>query len=151
MKISTDGGGAAPAWLYAIGIVLLWLLALNLAAWISGWRSLARSYATDAPTTGQAFSYQSGRLGYSNYGSCLHFVSGPAGLALSVLFAFRPGHRPLFVPWSDVSARFYEGWVLRYAEFCFAKHPETRLRVFRGLGEKLLAAGGNVVRPAETH
>ncbi len=148
----SDASAETPGWALFVlpfGFALFWNFALQLTSSMSGWRTLARDYASAASITGQTFSFRSGRLGYMNYGTCLQFVSGPAGLAISVLFIFRPGHEPLFVPWSDVSARYYPGWVFRYAELRFERHPELRLRIFRGLAEQLLAAGGNLVRPSE--
>ena len=147
-----ESNADAPAWLFSAFpflFVFMWLFVLNLLSFIGGWRSLARSYAAGPAPQGQAFSFRSARLGLVDYGSCLRFVSGPAGLSISVLFLFRPGHKPLFIPWYDVSVRLTKGWVFRYAEFFFAKHPDVRLRVFQRLAEQLLAAGGNVVHPEQ--
>ena len=140
-----------PTWAFPVFFGFVWLFVLNLLSSIGGWRSLAQSYATGVSAQGQTFSFRSARLGSVNYGSCLRFVSGPAGLAIAVLFAFRPGHRPLFVPWSDVSVRLSKGWVFSYTDFYFAKHPGIRLRIHRGLGQQLLAAGGDVVSSSDTN
>ena len=53
----------------------------------------------------------------SRYNGMLRFDVSRAGLRLSVLPLFRPGHRPFFVPWSEVSAEarrrlLFETWVL---------------------------------------
>jgi len=126
-----------------------WLFVLNILAFIGGWRSLAAVYAATGPPQGESFSFRSASLDPVNYASCLRFVAGPAGLYIAVLFPFRPGHRPLFVPWSDVSASPRRGWLFRYIDLRFARQPGVTLQIRRGLAEHLLAAGGHAVRVQE--
>jgi hypothetical protein len=45
---------------------------------------------------------QGGRVGQVAYGGSLNIYSSPEGLYLSVLFPFRLGHPPLFIPWDAV-------------------------------------------------
>jgi hypothetical protein len=49
----------------------------------------------------------------SNYGGCLSIVVNQQGLGLRVLWPFRVGHPPLYIPWSQINI-----------------HQEKRLRVF---------------------
>jgi hypothetical protein len=77
----------------------------------------------------------------TSYGSCLTLVSGPAGLHLSILFLFRPGHRPAFFPWPEVSVHegFRRGVALR-----FARTPDVPLILSRRLAQELAeASSGN--------
>jgi hypothetical protein len=37
----------------------------------------------------------------ANYGGCLTVGSDAAGLYLAVMFLFRVGHPPLFIPWDE--------------------------------------------------
>jgi hypothetical protein len=135
--------------LFPVFFIGMWLFVSVLLSVLSGWRSLARSYPALVPPEGQSFWFRTGSFGSTNYSSCLHFTSGRAGLFLSVFLLFRPAHPPVFVPWSDVSVVFRRGWLLRYADFQFSKQPHVRMRLTRSLGEKILAAGGNAVRPTE--
>jgi hypothetical protein len=41
----------------------------------------------------------SGYVGLTSYGSCLIVGVDPTGIRLSILFPFRIGHPPLFLPW----------------------------------------------------
>lgn len=151
--MGTDLRAAAP-WpfdFFWIFFPALWVAVSLAVSALGGWRTLAKVYPQLTPPAGRTFGWRSGRLGSSNYNSCLWFVSGPAGLGLSVLFMFRIGHAPLFIPWTDVSVQLHEAWLGRYADFRFARAPEVRLRVSWTLAERLLDAGGNVVRPSEPH
>jgi hypothetical protein len=120
----------------------LWLFVVNGLALMGGWRGLALAYRAIDPPRGESFSFCSAQLGTVNYKGCLRFVVEPKGLFISVLFPFRPGHPPLCIPWSDVSAAAHRGWLVRYIDLSFAKQSSTRLRLHHGLAEKLFAAAG---------
>jgi hypothetical protein len=132
----------------AAGFVAFSLVILNFLAIVGGWQRLASCYYASAVPPGERFLFRTANVGSVGYGSCLRFISGPAGLFISVFLLFRPGHPPLFIPWSDVSASATRGWVFRYVDMRFARDPKVRLRVTRRLGERLLAAGGQ--RPPES-
>src|SRR4051794_37498154 len=121
-----------PAWfgpVFPIVFVAFWLFILNVLASIGGWRQLARSYRATDRATGQRFLFRSANIGQVNYGSCLRFVSGPAGLFVAVQLPFRPAHPPLFIPWSEVAASNYRGWIFQYVDFVFQKQPAVRMRI----------------------
>ena len=141
-----------PEWflpLFPVFFAGMWVAVSVILSFAGGWRALSRAYPVSLPPSGRSFNLKSGRLGMTNYNGCLRFVAGAPGLGLSILFLFRVGHPPLFVPWSDVSVEFRKAWLGAWADFSFAKCPGVRLRVSRGLGERLLAEGGNVVRTTE--
>jgi hypothetical protein len=48
---------------------------------------------------------QRGKVGAARYKGCLIIHVSPAGLHLAAWFAFRPGHPPLFIPWSAIHPR----------------------------------------------
>ena len=56
----------------------------------------------------------------TNYKHCLTVGADPTGLFLSVLFFYRVGHPPLFLPWSELSIR-------RRRRILFFKYVEFRL------------------------
>jgi hypothetical protein len=145
VNLADTGSSFSGVLLFLAGFVALWLFVLNLLSLLGGWRWLANSYAAIDRPAGESFAFRSGSFGFVNYGSCLRFISCPTGLYIAVLAPFRPGHRPLFVPWPDVRVKQTRGLILRYAEFHFARQPRVRVRVLPGLARKLLAAGGNVV------
>ena len=82
---------------------LLWMGIVFMISFMSGWQSLAQRYATiiEAPTNTRSMA--SGMVGFSRYNNVLKVGLSDRGIYLSVFILFRPGHKPLFVPWSDIS------------------------------------------------
>ncbi len=87
--------------------VLTWLLSR-----ISGWSKLAQRYADSRPSQsetsqsekgqGEKASLRTGRIGAVTYHSCLKFCVNDEGFRVAVAWPLRFGHRPLFIPWSDL-------------------------------------------------
>ena len=81
---------------------------LVLAGWIisrlSGWAALAARYSEETPFAGPRFSGQSGELNGFYYGKGLTLGANREGFFLSMGILFRVGHKPLFIPWTDVTA-----------------------------------------------
>lgn len=77
--------------------VLTWLLSR-----ISGWSKLAQRYAASGTTSGEQASLRTGRIGAVTYHSCLKFCINDEGFRVAVAWPLRLGHRPLFIPWSDL-------------------------------------------------
>jgi hypothetical protein len=130
-------------WFIPAFAVLLWLAVCFLISWLGGWRLLARYYEAHEPFTGQRFWCRSGQLNhFTNYNGCLHLGAGPQGLHLSVLFLFAAGHRPLLIPWSDITVK--EGRILFFKAIylSFAKAPNITLRLRASLAEQLFTASG---------
>jgi hypothetical protein len=141
-----------PVWLalaFPLLFAGLWFLMSQFFAFVGGWRELARSYRAVGEPRGETYSSRSARLGAVDYRSCVRFVAGPLGLFVSLLFLFRSGRDPLFVPWQGVSAAVHHGWLFRYVDLRFDRHPDVRLRVSYGLAKRLLEAGGRTSRLAD--
>ena len=85
-----------------IGFVAIWLAVSFILASVSGWRELAEKYAVlqVGPSSRKS---SGGRVGGVTYGGALSLGPLPSGFLLSVLLPFRFAHRPLSIPWSDVS------------------------------------------------
>jgi hypothetical protein len=109
---------------------ILWLGILHFCAWMGGWTQLAREFADDGSRNksesknpsppaisssgwGGGFPkdthkpirrrwFQSGSFGWMNYGSCLNIAVYDDGVRIAVLWPFRPGHAPLFIPWGEL-------------------------------------------------
>ena len=63
-------------------------------------------------------------------------------LYLAVLFLFRIGHPPFFIPWTDISVTLTKRLVFTYLEFHFRRVPEVPLWVSERLDRRLAAAAG---------
>ncbi|MBX2863000.1 MAG: hypothetical protein KTR27_05555 [Leptolyngbyaceae cyanobacterium MAG.088] len=90
-----------------LGFPVLWCTVSLLLAYIGGWAKLANQYL-DVPEREKRleriYGMQSGYIGTTRYKGCLNFRIYEEGLGLSVLFLFRIGHPPLFIPWDQFHA-----------------------------------------------
>ena len=86
---------------FVVCFPILWCGACLLLSHIGGWAGLATRYRDGENAAGQSRYLCSGRIGMVNYNSCLTLGVSKTGLRLAVLFPFRVGHRPIFIPWSD--------------------------------------------------
>jgi hypothetical protein len=124
---------------FALVFVLLWCGVCFFMS-LFGWRSVAASYPDLHLPGATVMRFRSGLLGVRYRGS-LRFEVSAQGLRVAVLPPFRCGHRPFFVPWSDVRVELQRPLLYEYWAFCFAARPRSPLLVDPALGEKLLAAG----------
>jgi hypothetical protein len=109
---------------FPLFFAIMWLGILHLVAWMGGWTLLARDFADDGSHTEKSVRskwMQSGSFGLMNYGSCLNIGIYEVGVRIAVLWPFRPGHAPLFIPWSELQ----EARVRRV--FPFMKRLEVKI------------------------
>jgi hypothetical protein len=85
----------------ALVFPIFWGGTLLLLSHIGGWARLAKHYRSYGRERGQMFYLRSARVGWVGYGSCLTFGVNDGGLQMSVLWPFRIGHPPLFIPWGE--------------------------------------------------
>ena len=97
-----------PAWVVVLAVAVLWLGVSALLARVGGWSTLAGPHRARYPVVGERFRFVSASMGRAtlpvNYKGCLFIVVNRRGLRLSVLFPFRFGSPPLFIPWSAVES-----------------------------------------------
>lgn len=90
---------------FPLFFAIFWLGILHFTAWAGGWTRLAREFADTEEHVAKPLRrawFQSGSLGLMNYGSCLNMQAYEDGVRLAVLWPFRPGHPPLFIPWREL-------------------------------------------------
>jgi hypothetical protein len=136
-------------------VVAFWCGLLALIGWAGGWAGLAKEYWFRDQFDGFRRRFASGAmnggplLGFPcNYGLCLTLGSNQQGMYLAVFGPFRPGHPPLFIPWSDVSAKPTKGWLNTYTDFTFAKCSRVQLRIDYRLAKELISAAGDADKKA---
>jgi hypothetical protein len=137
-------------WFAPIVLVLLaggWIGVLSLVSAISGWRKLARSYPavdTSAPTQDAApvprFHFCSASFSGLNYSACLTFAVDRDYLHLATQLPFRPGHPPISIPWSEISATEKKAFLNSGTVLSFVKEPRIPLMISNGLALKLIRA-----------
>lgn len=126
--------------LTVFGFAIWWVFLIWAISWLTGWRTLARHYHHAGPFHGTTHRFQHISLGWSDYGGCVTVGSNADGLYLAVMLPFRPGHRPLFIPWSDVrSAEYVQKWYGSWLELRPTAAPGVRLRLPKRLGVKVAA------------
>jgi hypothetical protein len=138
-----------PAW--AVVAFAAFVMGLGLlVSQVGGWATLARAYPSPRPFTGPRWRGQSAGMRWGvTYNGSLTVGADPQGLHLSILFVFRVGHPPLFVPWGDVTAvheksRRMPFSILRvgYVELRFRRAPAVPLRIREALAWRLAGAAG---------
>jgi len=126
-------------------IIGLWFGVNLVISFVSGWAELARVYRFRGQFLGETWSFQSGQMRMlMGIGNAMKVGADQQGLYLSLLFMFRPGKPPLYVPWQDIATR--EGRFLfwNYVELRFRQAPNVYLQISKVLAHKLaMASGGN--------
>ena len=73
----------------------------------------------------------------TNYNNVLTIGANREGLYLSVLFIFRLGHPPLFIPWTETAFKEKEGKFYDRCELRFARCPEIPFIISKKLMQKI--------------
>ena len=97
-----------PVYLIPLGFIvifpLFWALVVTLVAFVGGWQRIAAVYPAKSAPRGQRFSWQTLLVGYfASYRSVVNIQIDLEGLYLSTMLLFRPGHRPIFIPWDAIA------------------------------------------------
>jgi hypothetical protein len=127
--------------------VAFWIAIGYLISTIGGWRSLAALYATDAGQfTGTRWSMQSGAMRWTtHYNNVLTIGADSRGMYLAVMFLFRGGHPPLYIPWDGIEISERRGWIFSNVVFTFKSVPGVHLTVSKKLGLRVAREAGRPV------
>lgn len=126
-----------------IAFVLFWLGIVWVIAQAGGWPKLAEKYPARQPWNPQCWSLQSALLRrWSQYRGVIRFCADNEALHLSVLFPFSLAHKPLSIPWHEITGQkktrfFYYGVELR-----FQQAPKIPMHIRRTLADRLVEASG---------
>lgn len=128
-------------WEVGVGVVLCFLALVTVTSFFvalwSGWRLLAERYRCEREFTGERWRFQSGRMrGGCGYNNCLTLGANAEGLYMSVIL---PWHPPLFIPWVEITVREEQQWWGNGTVFTLGRETQIPLRVFKSMGDKLLA------------
>jgi hypothetical protein len=122
---------------------LFWCAISYLIATAGGWRALAARYSlAESDFNGTRWHMRSGRMRWTtHYNGALTIGADPRGLYMGVLFLFRVGHSPLYIPWEAIDIREESGLLSSYVQFVFKEIPGVYLTVPKRLGMKVIKAG----------
>jgi hypothetical protein len=115
--------------LFPLAMAGLWISILHLIAAVSGWRALARAYASTRPFRGRTFGGVNGWVGMMGYGWSLTVGADAEGLHMSVMRPFRPGQPPLLVPWTDLRVEAGSTFFGPVADLRTSRVPRIRVRL----------------------
>lgn len=95
---------------FLVLIPVMWCFISWTLSRVSGWNRLAECYReTGQPVESDSSEIEvesahmrSARMGAIHYHSMLSFRVSDSGLKISILFLFRLGHPPLFIPWDQM-------------------------------------------------
>lgn len=123
----------------AVLIIAFWCLLCYLGSWMSGWRALARRYRSEQEFQGERWRFQSGKMRWNtNYANCLTLGANRDGLYLAVLFLFRVGQPPLYIPWNEIAVQQERRWFLWRTRFALGNETQIPLWINRRLGDRIL-------------
>ncbi len=124
---------------FFVAFPLFWSTIVYLISRLGGWGSMAEAYSTREPLSAQCFSLQSAILRLaSNYNGVLKICADDEGLYFSVMFLFRPGHPPFFVPWEEISGTKRRYFFYSVIDLRFQRTPNLPFRIYQRTADRLV-------------
>ncbi|MCB0034284.1 MAG: hypothetical protein KDE51_09705, partial [Anaerolineales bacterium] len=126
---------------FLIVFPLFWSTIVFMISLLGGWATIAERYPYREPLNPKCFSLQSGILRYMmNYNGVLKICVDDEGLYFSVLFLFRPGHTPFFVPWEEIEGQVRQHFFYKVVDFRFAQTPTIPFYIYKRSADKIVEA-----------
>ena len=112
---------------------LFWGGVVTLISYMSGWQGLAARYAAETDAVQQTRRFRSLAIRNkslpSNYSGVVTFGVSETSLFISLMILFRMGHKPLEIPFSDLSIKKHAGLFDRQAFVTVDGFPRLTLIV----------------------
>ncbi|MCB8943617.1 MAG: hypothetical protein H6658_07670 [Ardenticatenaceae bacterium] len=125
----------------AFAFVIFWLTIVWFIAQVAGWPKLAEKYPAREPWNPQCWSLQSALVrGWSQYRAVLRFCADSEKLHISVLFPFSIAHKPLSIPWHEISGVKKTRWFIYGVELRFQQAPNIPIHITTNLANRLVEA-----------
>ena len=110
---------------------------------MSGWPQLAERFHHPEKFEGKYYRFQSARLKQVNFSSALETGVSHRGLYLTPMILFRLFHNPLLIPWGEIRADPFRGFLFSGYRLSFQSFPDITLmmhsRTFEKISEYLKA------------
>jgi hypothetical protein len=107
----------------------MWVLVCFFLSIMDGWQWLSEKYSFKNKFEGKKHGGISGMLCGVGFHGILSAGADKNGLYLSVLFPFRIGHPPLFIPWEEITCGKQKILFFKYAVLEFEKAPGVLLMI----------------------
>jgi hypothetical protein len=131
---------------FAIVFPVFWCCICYLLSVTGGWWRLARRFRAKTPVAGTTWWFRYAEMHYYAgcfYRHCLNVTANADGIGLSLPFLFRPGHPPLFIPWSEILVSRTRRFIfLNRVHFAFPEEPSVWLELSPRLASKIQVAIG---------
>lgn len=123
---------AAFPLLFIASVVGIWIFVTWIASRASGWHRLAQRFGSPGPfaSVGERVRFASAQIGWGNYSGALELRASTSGFYLAPIWAFRPFHPPLFIPWSEIEVH-PARWPGGAPWLTFRSVPGVRIRFSR--------------------
>jgi len=122
----------------------VWMLASTMLGFLSGWYSLQQWYSDERNEEPLLrLDRQSGSMGLGvNFGHCLILSATRTGLSIRIWRIFGPFHRPLLIPWRDITAEPRKFLFVKMVRLEFGSPPSGSLKIKEKTWGRLVAAAG---------
>ena len=125
---------------FALYFVALWSVICYSISWFSGWHRLAQQFRCERSFEGERWRFRSGLMRWNTrFGGALMLGANREGFFIAVLFLFRIGQPPLFIPWSEITIRQRQWWAMSQTGFVLGSEAQIPLWVRKKLGDQILA------------
>ena len=131
--------------LFIVYFAALWCFVTFLIAMISGWHTLASRFRSTDDFNGETWTFRTAYMRFfSHYGTILTFGADSSGLYMSIFPAFRIGHPPLLIPWSEITVIRGESGIplFKRRKFLLGREESIPLSISVSLAESLQKAAG---------
>jgi hypothetical protein len=132
-------------YLFIVFFIALWCSITFLISIFSGWHSLAQKFRCTREFPRETWTFRSAYMRFfSHYGTILTFGADASGLYMSIFPAFRVGHPPLLIPWSEVTVLRGESGIpfFKRRKFLLGREESIPLSMSVSLAENLQKAAG---------
>ncbi len=124
-------------YLFPVFFIGMWVFVSFLLSLFGGWRNLGSIYLADGNFAGEKFYFQSLKMGFVNYNSCVNIGVNENSIYISVFPIFRVGHPPLRIPLSEIQGKEYKGWFFRYVNIKAARAKDTNIKLFKKQADRI--------------
>jgi hypothetical protein len=120
------------------GFTLIWCFTLWAVSLMSGWKRLARRFGDASLFIGEISRFATARVGWGNYSGALHVGASELGIYIAPMWPFRPFHRPLFIPWTEVKTHVLSDRPWGAIRLTFPSAPRASVVFYGRAADRLL-------------
>lgn len=117
---------------------VIWVLVVFMSSRLSGWKRLEHKYYYPNTYTGPILNPFIASIGIVKYGGVLKIGYTEEGLYLTPSFFFKLFHKPLLIPWSEITLSKKSRALYKYVVLRFNIDPPLELLLTESFANKIL-------------